>query len=363
MVEFEKGLVNRGSWGKLQACMDRAAAGERITVGFLGGSITQGSLSSTPQTCYAYLVYRWWVEKFPQADITYINAGIGGTNSQFGVARVKEDLLRYKPDFVLTEFSVNDDDTPHCQETYEGLIRTIVQSGCALLLMNNVCYDTGANAEGVHLAVAARYGLPSVSMKSTIYAALGRGEFANRDITPDDLHPNDAGHALVAQTVIHTLDRIWAAPREVIDDTLPQPLTANRYEGSVRWQNHNCQPLCRGFVADETPQTHITECFRRGYTAWRVGDSVTFTVPGTCIGGQYRKSVNKPTPIARITVDGDEAHSLLLDGNFQETWGDCLYLDTVAEGLEDRPHTVTVRIVEAHENDAVPFYLVSVIGS
>ena len=82
---------------------------------------------------------------------------------------------------------------------------------------------------------------------------------------------------------------------------------------------------------------------------------------GRCIAVQYRKSVIQPTPIARVTVDG--SHALLLDGNFRETWGDCLYLDTVAEGLEDRAHTVKIELTETHPDDAVPFYLVSVIGS
>ena len=144
-------------------------------------------------------------------------------------------------------------------------------------------------------------------------------------------------------------------------ETLPVPITANAYEHSVRYQNHTCAPLCRGFSADEAPQEHITDIFRRGYTAWKQGDSIEFTVEGSCIAVQYRKSVTKPTPIAKITVDG--SHELLLDGNFKETWGDCLYLDTVAEGLEHKIHAVTVEITETHENDAVPFYLVSVIGS
>ena len=39
------------------------------------------------------------------------------------------------------------------------------------------------------------------------------------------------------------------------------------------------------------------------------------------------------------------------------------YLDTVAEGLENKEHTVTVELVQTHEDDKVPFYLVSIIGS
>lgn len=362
MIDFEQGILNRGRWGRIQAVMDRAASGQPITVGFLGGSITQGSLSSTPETCYAYLVYRWWQEKFPQSKITYVNAGIGGTTSQFGAARVGEDLLAFEPDFVLTEFSVNDDDTPHFRETYEGLIRTILKSGAALMLMHNVCYDTGVNAQQMHLPVAQAYGLPCVSMKPTIYAALQRGEMTNRDVTPDDLHPNDAGHALVAKVICHLLEKLWEGPREDPKPVpLPAPMTANRYEGSKRYQNHNSTPVLRGFTADPTPQNHITECFRRGFTAWNVGDSITFELDCACIGVQYRKSVKQPTPIAEITVDGEV--KLTLDGNFKETWGDCLYLDTVLEGSSRKHHTVEVKIVEAHENDAVPFYLVSVIGS
>lgn len=67
------------------------------------------------------------VEKtFPQADFTYINAGIGGTTSQFGVARAEADLLSKEPDFVIIEFSVNDDSTEHFMETYEGLVRKYI---------------------------------------------------------------------------------------------------------------------------------------------------------------------------------------------------------------------------------------------
>ena len=116
MIDYAKGIVSRGSWAAIQKCMLRAAAGYPITVGFLGGSITQGSLATKPENCYAYRVYRWWQETFPLSEITFINAGIGGTTSQFGVARVEEDLLTFQPDFVLTEFSVNDENNVHFQE-------------------------------------------------------------------------------------------------------------------------------------------------------------------------------------------------------------------------------------------------------
>ena len=101
--------------------------------------------------------------------------------------------------------------------------------------------------------------------------------------------------------------------------------------------------------------------FRRGYTARNRGDKITFLVEGTGIAVQYRKSVRQPAPIAKVTVDG--VHSCILDANFRETWGDCLYLESVLIHGEDKPHRVVIEITESHEDDAMPFYLVSVIGS
>lgn len=79
--------------------------------------------------------------------------------------------------------------------------------------------------------------------------------------------------------------------------------------------------------------------------------------------GQYRKSVRKPAPIARVVIDGRENEAMLLDANFQEDWGDSLHIDTIMRHGERKEHLVEISAVEAHENDVVPFYLVSVIGS
>jgi len=229
------------------------------------------------------------------------------------------------------------------------------------VLIHNICYDTGISAEDVHIRIGRHYDLPCVSMRSSIYPEVLSGRIPNREITPDDLHPNDKGHALVAQVVTYLLDRVLTDTQSRKAGCVPPPLTANGYERSIRYQNHNATPIPEGFLPDETPQEHITQMFRRGYTAGRLGDKITFFVNGTGIAVQYRKSVKKPAPVARVTVDG--VHTVLLDANFQEDWGDCLYLETVLSHGEQRVHKVEIEIVETHPNDAVPFYLVSVICS
>lgn len=77
---------------------------------------------------------------------------------------------------------------------------------------------------------------------------------------------------------------------------------------------------------------------------------------------QYRKSVKHPACVAKVVLDGDEANAMVLDGNFEETWGDCLYITTVARHIEDKKHTVEITVTDGDES-MVPFYLVSVIGS
>ena len=148
MIDFEKGMVNRGNWYLIQKVMGRAAWGEHVTIGFLGGSITQGSLASKQENCYASLVYKWWSNQFP--SVSFVNAGIG-------VARVGEDLLRYHPDLIFIEFSVNDDNSPFFRETYEGLVRKILHAGVAVMLIHNVRYDNMVSAEDIHLEIGKLY--------------------------------------------------------------------------------------------------------------------------------------------------------------------------------------------------------------
>ncbi|MCH5269404.1 MAG: SGNH/GDSL hydrolase family protein [Lachnospiraceae bacterium] len=378
LTDFEKGLVNVGDDSRILGVMQRALKGEPIKLAFLGGSITQGSVASTPEGCYAYLTYKWWTESFPKAAFTYINAGIGGTTSHLGVGRVEEEVLRHEPDFVIVEFSVNDADTdPHFQETYESLVRRILSAkfAPALLIVHNVRYDDGGNAEAIHGPVGNHYNLPRVSMKPTIYAQVEAGNIKRRDITPDDLHPNDAGHALVAGVITHYLEKerqkLLAGPDEdsikekaavSAASPLPKPLTASAYEKAHRFRNDELKPiLCQGFTPDTTEQSCVSDCFKKGWTASELGAKIVFEAEGSNLAVQYRKTVRKPAPIATLTIDGDTAHAVKLDANFDEEWGDCLYLETLTEHGVGGKHRIEIEITETHADDKEVFYLVSLI--
>lgn len=375
-INYENSIANEGSHERLHRLFKRAIKGEKLVIGFIGGSITQGSLSTAPDRCYAYHVYNWFKEKFRNSSFEYVNAGIGATTSHFASARCENDLLRYSPDFVITEFSVNDKNDEHFMECYEGLIRRIYgdRSGGAVVIVNNVFYDSGKNAQSIHNKIGAHYNIPCISMQSSIYPEVANGNIPNRLITPDDLHPNDLGHKLVASVIIYYLEKVLEEvkllsydnsidnEKSISKNQLPSPLTANTYEHAYIYDNRNCSPKALGFYADPAVQLAITDIFKNGWISEGLGSKIHFDVEGSGIAIQYRKSVKKPAEKILVVIDGDENNSFIVDANFDEDWGDKLELTTLLEHTDTSKHTVDITVTDSSK-DYVPFYLNSIIVS
>ncbi len=360
----ERGIVNLGNLYRMQQLFRRAEEGQKLTLGFIGGSITQGSLATAPDNCYAALVVQWWKHHFPKADFSYINAGIGGTTSQFGAARVQEDLLCHRPDFIIAEFSVNDANTEFFQETFEGLLRTMLSdvSEPAVMIINNVQYNDGVNAQEMHNAVALYYDLPVYSFKDSIYYETQTGNLKKEQITQDDLHPNDYGHQLLADGICYTLGKICAIIRTTDCDQYmmrKEPYTKNRFQYSRRLQN-NTKTLLHGFHTDHTKQESITQMFANGWLADKEGSRFYCETECAYLAVQYRKTIHKPAPMAKVIIDGNEKDAVLLDANFSESWGDCLALDTIMINSQKQKHSIEIRITES-KDCITPFYLVSLI--
>ncbi len=76
-------------------------AGQKVTVAYLGGSITAAN-GWRPKTT------AWLQKTFPAAKFEEIHAAIGGTGSDLGVFRLGHDALQFNPDLLFVEFAVND---------------------------------------------------------------------------------------------------------------------------------------------------------------------------------------------------------------------------------------------------------------
>ncbi len=366
---------------RIKSVIQRAQSGQELTIAFLGGSITQGSLATVHENTYAYRVYKWWCDTFPQAKFNYVNGGIGGTDSYYGVSRAVTDVLMYQPDFVVVDFSVNDVDNIYCEETFEGVLRKLLcwSSRPAVVVLNNVFYDTGVSTQDIHNRLADHYGVPHVSVHDTIYRRMKAGEYNRIDITPDGLHPNDKGHGLVADEITKLLAKISEEvktaenagccaydhemdPMETGSSLiLPSPLTANAYEGARRLTIREVSPKLSGFRADTNEKMGHLDHFKNGWIGTNAGDKISFELEGSCIGIQYRKTISRPAVRAQAVIDGDVEHPVLLDGNFDEDWGDCLYIEPVLHHSEKKKHTLEITVLDDESVGITPFYLMSII--
>lgn len=229
--------IEKANLARLKAVFAKAARGEKITVAGLGGSITQGAAARTPkndpaytealggEACWFNRTVSWFRETFPQAQVEGINAGIGATPSFLGTFRMDRMVLQHKPDLVFVEFSVNDPSTfPNLLEgeifeAYESVVRKILEAGVAVvqLFMND---QHGIGMQKFHRPVAEHYGVPCVSYHNAISPE--QQYICDWDLlSPDDIHPNNAGHALVATCVCSYLDRVLADSKEEAANPIP----------------------------------------------------------------------------------------------------------------------------------------------
>ena len=87
---------------------------EPLSVAFIGGSLTEGEIDyegtslSDGRLKWANVVLKFLGGLFPLRPLTAVNAGLGGTESEYGAIRFQRDVLSHSPDIVFIEFSCND---------------------------------------------------------------------------------------------------------------------------------------------------------------------------------------------------------------------------------------------------------------
>jgi lysophospholipase L1-like esterase len=186
----------------------------RLTVGYVGGSITDGRpLHNWPEYVSAGLV-----ERFPAARLVVENAAIGATGSDLAVFRAERDLIEPGCDLVFVEFAVNDLATPTARrrQTREGLVRKLTAEGGRDLVFvytfsQPMYEDMRAGQVPASIAefedLAEHYGIGSVWMGLHALRQVRRGLLRWEEWLPDGLHPQNLGSSVYAEAVLAFLDR------------------------------------------------------------------------------------------------------------------------------------------------------------
>ncbi len=221
-------IVNKGNQALLAKVIKKAQNGEDITVVGIGGSITQGSgVSDTNR--YGEHVSLWLKSKFPDINVTYVNAGIGSTTSLVGIHRLDTDVLAHNPDIVLVDFTVNDGSSDERYKlSYETIIRKLLKNNIAVISLvfgstaDPLNPKRAENAMKFHLPSMLYYNVPVIDYYGALWRYIDGGIASwNDDLTRDGLHPSDTGHIMIASAVEYYLNGIIDAVNS-INTALPE---------------------------------------------------------------------------------------------------------------------------------------------
>lgn len=355
---IRRAVVNPGNTARLADAMKRAQAGEKITIGTIGGSITQGTAASTTDERYANRALQWWAKTFPKAQLDFVNAGIGATDSYIGVHRVDADLLSKKPDVVIVEFSVNDTDAALNLQTYDSLVRKTLQAENhpAVILLFTTQED-GTSLQDTHMQIGSAYNLPMISYKNAVLPEIEAGKFTWKDISPDNIHPNSVGHGIIGELLWSYFNSVYAKLDQI--DTSDQtftatPVTKDLYAKGQLLDSKTLTPkTMQGFE-----QAEVSNQFPNDWTT-KEGGELTFEVTGSNIGVLYYKTVDGKS--GQYCVYVDDRLIQVLDGDFTGGWGN--YAQAQQVYTSDTPSTHTVTIKQLEGTDLTQFTVLGLLVS
>lgn len=337
----------KGNQGRLAKVFKKAQAGEKITVAYLGGSITQGSTAGDKE-CYSRLTTNWLEGQFPDAEIEYVRAGIGATGSYIGVHRAQRDVLSKNPDLIFVDFSVNDT-TEHTQrniDSYDSLLRKLYNYETKPAVVTiAMTQEDGTSFQKYHSEICEAYQIPMISYREAILDVIKNGHIVWDDISDDNIHPNLVGHKVLTQIITAYLQDVMDN-LDVIDSEsesdLSVPFSGNKYEAADLLTPENTTPT------DMTGWTAELNSFGNFGGVWSVRSSdgtfdgvspLKFETEAKNIGIFYGRLTSKGGTFD-IVVDGETVKTINCD--FSGGWGSYVEAEEVISFEETGMHTIEI---------------------
>ena len=325
---------------KLAQVFDESFAGE-TKIFFFGDSISDGS-GASGNASFRKLVMQWFTDNAKSAT-EFQNASIGATDSYLGVHRVDRDVLSKDPDVIFIEF-INDSDDDFYKASMESLIRKCLSApnNPAVILIEMVLKD-GGNCQASHAAAAKAYGVPVLSYRDAVMPEVEAGNFSFDEISDDGTHPNNVGHAWVADIVTHFLAEVNAAPEaetvKPFDPATPS-IAGDKYANAGIYDKDSANLTAtpdENFSLETTPKK-----FKKGW-ATDTGGTITFEAEFQNFGLLYYKTTDGKTGIVKVEIDGVTMRKSV-NGYFKDGWGD--YPDSVElyTSNEVKKHTVKITV-------------------
>lgn len=210
-----RSFLSAGCNARMQRFLRRARAGEKTTVAFIGGSITQGA-GAVPlqENCYPRQTVNGLRARYGE-NIRYIKAGVGGTPSETGLMRYDRDITRdgtVLPDLVVVEFAVNDAGDETEGVFYESLIRHILaQPNHPAVIMLFAVFADDWNLKRRLAPIGYRHQVPMVDVLEAVSPQFPHAQgrvITKRQYFYDVYHPANLGHRVMADCLLYLIDRL-----------------------------------------------------------------------------------------------------------------------------------------------------------
>lgn len=344
MVNITPEMQNRAvaSFGnpyRILKLFERAKNKESISFVSIGGSITEGACASKQQNIYANRIALWLKSKFPECEIKFENAGIGATDSIIALHRLKQDVFKYEPDFVVVDFSVNENDDYEYKLSYDNLIYNLLnyKTKPAVLLL---CFmtDSGGNAQYAHSLVGNHYNLPIISYRDALFPEIEAGNTCWSDLAADFIHPNDNGHKAAAELVCGYLQKLLSlSSKDYCEEEYKTHLTSSRYLNARIFYPQDLEPFLRGCFQIEDVDINKMP---KGWIAHTNGDPLVYKFEKvTRIFVLFEKTNRGDGGKAIVDVNGNQTE---LDSDFADGWG--IYSNHIMVFDSENPQEVTLKI-------------------
>lgn len=239
-----RSLISTGNNFRIKKAINKAKKGEEVTISYLGGSITLGT-KKLKDRLYTISSFKYFKERFASGEnVRYINAGMNGTSSIIGLIRLERDVLRYNPDIIFIDFSVNDSKDSLHREIFESLVVRLLESeNKPAIILLFVQSEAGYTCQGHMQAIGEHYKLPMISVCDAIMPEIQAGRMLWSEYADDNIHPGIRGNDLMTEFISHYYETV-VCQQDDEEETLPQePFYGTLYKYMKLIDGCNLAPL------------------------------------------------------------------------------------------------------------------------
>lgn len=313
---YSDAIYQMGNTSRLVEKIDKAENGEKVTLAYLGGSITEGSFLDT---CYASRSYRYFADTFGTgSNVSFINAGLSGTSSVVGLMRSQRDILDKNPDVIFLEFSVNDHPEEIYKKGFESLVKKCLSqpnNPAVIIIVNRS--KGGYSMQEQMAAIGKNYNVPIISMDTALTNAFNSGLLTKDDYYTDEYHPHADGNALISDSIAYFFRQALKTENRTGDYTIPSTTVYG-----AEYSTGSIVPISelKNFNAGSFKSDNSNNRFAYGYTFQKnsANTPMTFTVNGKGIFLVFKSNQNSSLGNVNVTVNGTTAK---INGNRPYAWG------------------------------------------